>query len=1729
MRGRAVGGPQRAGLAALLLVGLGACPAWALSPVELLVAGRSWPLDDPQGSIRVPLGCDQARAEELGVVFSGAHDGYPRCTTRLTIDSDRSSQPLAVGSAAAAANGDGRLLFAFHLPGTAFQPSGSSRYFVLTLEVRCAGARGVATTRSVVHVATSCREDDGEHASAAGLLAAALRWLRPAGRAAAPPIPPPLGREPYAVGGGRSSGGGVWLGAGGAARAARVLVAGDEAASVTLGLGSSDGTSTVDGYSGLVRRIAAAEVPFCSATASASASARREGSTSSAPSACVSHVTLSTREDSMVLSMLLHNGVVGDQLENDTVTVAGGEASVLSISQSLVETPAAAECGSSCQLFDVIVELPVPSTPVTVFVARGALVPYGVNNTASNVLRLIRDTTPPEATIRVPGNVVLTSGTQVSLSITFSEQVLASSPLRLFNVTSSISRYDVVWDLAARRVDLTLYITTPDHPFQFQVWVNRGSVSDLVGNRNTRGVVWTFQYRPQSSGLEGAATAANVVLGGSLALCLAASSLPGALRPFAPSAVAGCGAMSLLGLAQTFYLTGQLSPQWMPVGYRTVADSFGWTVGQIGLPWASSLPTMDPARGFPAVPLALTSVGQEVSVAAVQAKSAGDAAGGDEPVVAVTGLLADLGDDASGGVYYVLPGVPFLTPEQVQRLDEAAPPPPVALPSPSVSTTTAFSVAGADASPSPSPAPELPTPGPALQPSPKQQAAAPSPDGAPTPAAPSPSLAPAGGPPDQRVPAASASPVPSAIPSPQTVPAPAPAPMSAFSPRPRPKALSPLPAPVLPSPVATPPPRDASPQQQLASPPPSAASPLPPRTGAAALVSGLGGMPNGSPPALPLSSPAATGGAASPIVTAQSMPSPVAGGMPSPSPPAKAAASSASTLYLSPAPLASRSPPPAGVARRLQPAAAAGGGPALGGRRALLQAAGGASPNFQGELYVVTSRGLKALNSDSSGVLSGAAAVQRAYDIQDAASTGACKACLPRARYYDRLARTSFWAAFLLAIVTTGHVSLLAVLLWRRAKVPSVLWFPRAELLVCMLILPALAWGESGLFCSTSGGNIALGVVLLLLLPVSFLLGAFLLLRHWLQRPVLHTRRAVFVLQRDPAQLAALADAAAAAGNARAETKLRGGAAGGLARLLRALGCSQRHKGTWISINLDSRFVFKWGPLFEATHGQAMLRRHATYEFDAVKGKVDRGALVTRRELPLLDLFGGRLVADAHPLRTAGTLLGAARLVALAGLVGGVPLGRSGWGQLVAALCLQLFHLLYLLIVRPFNCAGVGGMELTTAVVALLTCSLLLVVNGSGDSDLVRDAVGSALLAFWLVAYCIHLLCLWWTSLTALWEPLSLRRRLGLAPAPADRVVGAMTAVMSRDPGILARKYLDRWMVRALGVGLFNRPVWRRETEDLRQLLQVVSTLRAPRPRPGVGGGAAGAGAAGAGAAGAEPGAGKGLGPGEEAKDGLAVDGSEDALALSPSVVRRKGGATPGAPGARRPPPRCSAYDRLPSGCCMSVPELLCRLLLRTAGPKPDCTVVLPPELAALPRAVLPRTLSVATGRGGGARGTGADAGTSPGENGAPPPPPGSLKKKKRGRLLSFSRRRQPRLEPAGEGEDASTDGAGPAPRRLHWEQDEGGAPEAVEEENVEAGTPTAASPPAIDTPLATSSSVGSLLDPVTPHWATNSVVSDLLPSEDGGGATPRHLSRTAGAGGSGGAGLGTPPEAGRR
>ncbi len=64
---------------------------------------------------------------------------------------------------------------------------------------------------------------------------------------------------------------------------------------------------------------------------------------------------------------------------------------------------------------------------------------------------------PPQPAIATPDNHLVTSATTIGFSIDFGEQVLASDPRRLFNLTGA-SRTDVVLDSATGVLSLLAYV-----------------------------------------------------------------------------------------------------------------------------------------------------------------------------------------------------------------------------------------------------------------------------------------------------------------------------------------------------------------------------------------------------------------------------------------------------------------------------------------------------------------------------------------------------------------------------------------------------------------------------------------------------------------------------------------------------------------------------------------------------------------------------------------------------------------------------------------------------------------------------------------------------------------------------------------------------------------------------------------------------------------------------------------------------------------------------------------------------------------------------------------------------------------------------------------------------------------------------------------------------------------------------------------------------------------------
>lgn len=289
---------------------------------------------------------------------------------------------------------------------------------------------------------------------------------------------------------------------------------------VTLLPGAS--SLTVDAYSGLPRRVEAADLPICTPSQQAEAAAGR----------CLQAVTLRTRSDSMLLSLQL-GGPAGAPLTQDAVVCTGPADSVY------VAAPGSLSGG---QLYDVLVMLPATGEAVTCSIPAGHLAPWGLDNAASNSLVLVRDQQPPQVrcqpprarlcgvacacmcvsvsvracvlhqprctvprppgarptfpcfawttglhegehaaakathactnppapavprppqpAITTPDNHLVTQSTQIGFTVSFGEQVAGSNPLALFNM-SGTSRADVVYEPEAGVLSILAYVDDP--------------------------------------------------------------------------------------------------------------------------------------------------------------------------------------------------------------------------------------------------------------------------------------------------------------------------------------------------------------------------------------------------------------------------------------------------------------------------------------------------------------------------------------------------------------------------------------------------------------------------------------------------------------------------------------------------------------------------------------------------------------------------------------------------------------------------------------------------------------------------------------------------------------------------------------------------------------------------------------------------------------------------------------------------------------------------------------------------------------------------------------------------------------------------------------------------------------------------------------------------------------------------------------------------------------------
>ncbi|DBA90394.1 TPA: hypothetical protein ACH3X1_003668 [Trebouxia sp. C0004] len=474
-------------------------------------------------------------------------------------------------------------------------------------------------------------------------------------------------------------------------------------------------------------------------------------------------------------------------------------------------------------------------------------------------------------------------------------------------------------------------------------------------------------------------------------------------------------------------------------------------------------------------------------------------------------------------------------------------------------------------------------------------------------------------------------------------------------------------------------------------------------------------------------------------------------------------------------------------------------------RRHLLQSATSSSNSssngtlpgvLPGERLVVTSTGLQT-NGSSAVNVTGQSAFNRLSSIEsNALGTNLTNP-------YQRLIRVLFWLAVLLAAVLVIHMAILAAFLFSRWHTPSLLHFPRPELLVLLIALAAIAQGAANLFTG-NGGQIAVGVVLVILLPVGFLLASGFFIWQYLYHPKLRQRRAAFILLQNPDE----------------PMHYKGN------KLVRFLGeffiGPLRPEGKWAVLKSpDSRFLCKYGALFEDNRGPPMVLVGATYATDPVTGWVNRGKLEPHLGRPLLSIRGRGLMYR-YQLQGYAKLIGVLKVVVYALLLNGIASSTS-IAQVIALMVLSMTHLLFLRFIEPLCERGELAAQLVAEIcdVGVFVCGLVLIL-GDSSNDKFRLTLGLVMLGLKGVGFLCAFIYSFYSSLSAAKE-FVLRYAWPyipfLAKRPADKFADIVDRVMLQDEHILARKFADRWMGKALGVGLFKRRLYRKEVEDTRRVL----------------------------------------------------------------------------------------------------------------------------------------------------------------------------------------------------------------------------------------------------------------------------------------------------------------------
>lgn len=248
-----------------------------------------------------------------------------------------------------------------------------------------------------------------------------------------------------------------------------------------------------------------------------------------------------------------------------------------------------------------------------------------------------------------------------------------------------------------------------------------------------------------------------------------------------------------------------------------------------------------------------------------------------------------------------------------------------------------------------------------------------------------------------------------------------------------------------------------------------------------------------------------------------------------------------------------------------------------------------------------------------------------------------------------------------------------------------------------------------------------------------------------------------------------------------------------------------------------SKFVARYGPLFEEHRGPAIGRRDATLEVDPITGRVDRGTLVVIRERPLAAIPSiGRPGSIFHlprikiyrfHLQSVAKLLDITKTILVGCIVAGVGNSRDNVGSIVALVILSLTLLLLFRIGKPFPSRVDMLVLLITELADLIvySCALYLLLGPDADQE-TYDNISVALIisqGFGLVSMASEYVLISLGMVLIAWEEWKTRFRM--------KFFDVVHRVMIEDGRYLQRKYFDLWMVKVLGKGLYGRQLRRHE------------------------------------------------------------------------------------------------------------------------------------------------------------------------------------------------------------------------------------------------------------------------------------------------------------------------------